>query len=71
MHCFECGAATHIQINCPQLLAKITPKSEASVSRVGVGILWNDPAPKEQSPIASVCEQSDIALLFDCVMAVI
>jgi len=69
--CFECGAITHFRQNCPQLLGKTTPKSEASVSRVGVGILRNDRALKEHSSVASACEQSDnygIASLFDCVM---
>jgi len=57
--------------NCPQLLGKATLKSEASVSRVGVGILRDDPAPKQQSLVASGCEQSNndngIASLFDSV----
>jgi len=47
MRCFACGATTHIEINCPQLLCKTTPKSETNVSRVGVGILRNDPALKD------------------------
>ena len=72
MRCFECGATTHIQINCPQLLGKTPFKPEANVSRVGVGVLWNEPALKEQSLGTSVCEQcySDygIASLFDCAM---
>ena len=71
MRCFACGATTHIEINCPQLLCKTTPKSETNVSRVGVGILRNDPALKDQSHVASACGQSDnygIASLFDCVM---
>jgi len=53
------------------LLGKTTPISEASVSRVGVGIVRNDPAVKQQKHVASACEQSDnygIASLFDCVM---
>jgi len=39
---------------------------------VGVGILQNEPAIKEQSLVASACEQDNsdfgIASLFDCVM---
>jgi len=68
--CSECGATTFRQ-NCPQLLGKTTHKSEANVGRVGVGILRNDSALTEQSPVASACEQSGnygIASLFDCVM---
>jgi len=47
MRCFECGATTHVQINCPQLLGKTAFKPEANVSRVGVGVLRNEPALKE------------------------
>jgi len=54
------------------LLGKTTPKQEANVGRVDVGILRNEPAIKEQSLVASVCEQGNsdygIASLFDCVM---
>ena len=39
MRCFECGAATRIQINCPQLLGKTTPKQEATVSRLSFSVV--------------------------------
>ena len=58
--------------NCPQLLGKTPLKPDANVSRVGVGVLRNEPALREPSPVASACEQgySDfgIASLFDCAM---
>ena len=70
--CFDCGSTRHFRQNCPQLLGKTPFKPEANVSRVGVGVLRNEPALKEQSLVTSVCEQgrSDfvIASLFDCVM---
>ena len=48
------------------------PKLEANVSRVGVGVLRNEPALRQPSPVVSACEQcySDfgIASLFDCAM---
>jgi len=54
----------------PQLLGKATPKQEANVGRVGVGVPRNEPALKEQSFVASACEQDrsdfDIASLFHC-----
>jgi len=54
------------------LLGKTTPKQEANVSGVGAGILRNEPAIKEQSLVASPCEQGNsdygIASLFNCVM---
>jgi len=47
-------------------------KPEANVSCVGVGVLRNEPALREPSPVASACEQSDsdfgIASLFECAM---
>ena len=54
------------------MLGKATPKQEANVGRVGVGILRNEPALKEQSFVASAREQDHshfgIASLFYCVM---
>jgi len=47
----------------------LSTKQEANVTRVG--ILRNNPGLKEQSTVATACEQSDnygIASLFDCAM---
>ena len=70
--CFQCGLTRHFRQNWPHLLGKTPFKPEANVSRVGVGVLRNEPALREQSSVASACEQgySDfgIASLFDCAM---
>jgi len=66
--CFECGSTTHFRHNCPQLLGKTTPKSEASVSRVGVCILRNDPAPKEQSLLRLRVNRVIIMALLHCLI---
>jgi len=52
-------------------VARQTPfKPEANASRVGVGVLRNEPALKEQSFVAPECEQDrrdfGLASLFDC-----
>jgi len=44
--CFKCGSTRHFRDSCPQLLGKTTPKQEANVGRVGVGVLQNEPALK-------------------------
>jgi len=58
MRCFECGATTHLRHNCPQFLGKAAAKPQASVNRVSAcGYYVEDSAPKQHSPVASVCEQ--------------
>ena len=69
----SCSQSVVLNVGQPLIFGKARlPKPEANVKRVSVDILRKDPAPQEQCPVTSVCEQSssdrDIASLFDFVV---